>query len=237
MKILKWLSIGTVCAVLLVAGAKGTWGDDSANGQSLTIVQSEWQRDSDGVLCKVTDGGELLPVTQAELSKERVCLQGDFPLTDGGDHTVSATLSAEVDLYCVENALDHIVVVTNTGTLSGYVRTWFAFEMGDLSASEWEAAVLLNRNTTAWVWDDFTYGITIGGERYAVVSATYGGALAAGETTAPSLLQLLLCRDASSELALRLDGNRDGNYEIKVFSRAVSDEAAWEAVGHPFLQG
>jgi len=138
--------------------------------------------------------------------------------------------------------LDYIVVDTNVGNTGGYVRTWFAFEMGDLTEDEFEAAVVLKRNIADWTWGEIQYGVVISGQRYAVVCAEYVDAaskdkkaLLAGETTAPSLLQVMLRNTVSNETAERLDGNGDGKYEIKATSRIVSDRGAWGALtGHPF---
>lgn len=233
MKAIKWIVTVAALAILTAAAVTGTLGDERANGESLYIVQSELQRSSDG-LSEVDNDRELLPGVYDEPTKTETLLADTFSVTDKKNNTVNVNLSVNADMYTAENALDHIVVVTNTGTVDGYIRTWFAFEMGDLTEDEFKASVLLNRNETDWEWDAFEYGVEIDGERYAVVCAKYKTALAAGETADPSLLQILLYNTVSSETAERLDGNGDGKYEIKAFSRAVSDNGAWGAITHPW---
>ena len=233
MKAIKWIITAVALAVLTAVAVTGSLGDENADGQYLYIVQSELQRSTDG-LSEVDNDRELLPGVYDELAKTEVLLSDTFSVTDKKEHTVSVNFSDSEMMYSAENALDHIVVVTNTGNVDGYIRTWFAFEMGDLSEDEFEASVLLNCNKTAWEWDAFEYGVEIDGERYAVVCAKHKDALAAEATTQPSLLQVLLYNTVLGETADRLDGNNDGRYEIKVFSRAVSDNDAWGAIEHPW---
>lgn len=233
MKAIKWIVTALALAILIAVAVTGTLGDERPNGESLYIVQSELQRSADG-LTEVNNDRELLPGVYEELTQTETLLADTFSVTDKKNHTVDVDFSVNADMYTAENALDHIVVVTNTGTVDGYIRAWFAFEMGDLTKEEFEASVLLNQNTTAWDWDNFEYGVMIGGDRYAVVCAKHKDALAAKQTTAPSLLQIMLKSSVTNEMAQRLDGNNDGRYEIKVFSRAVSDKDAWGAITHPW---
>jgi len=222
-------------AVLTSVAVSGTFGNDSGEGNKLCIVQSVMERDTDG-LREIPNNPDdpntrkLLPAVNETITQKSVSLKGSFTVNDNSI-TVSVDLSAE--MYTAENALDHIVVVTNAGNVSGYIRTWFAFEMGDLTKEEFEASVCLNRNEDDWEWDKFQYGVEIGGNRYAVVYATYKDSLASGATTAPSLLQILLKHTVSNETAERLDGNGDGKYEIKALSRAVSDKEAWGSATLP----
>ena len=211
LKTLKWIGITVLLAMLTVVAINGSLGDQSSDGKYLYIVQSELERSGSG-LTKVVDDRKLLPVTDVELTKQAVQLTDQFIVTDKKNHTVNVNLSVNADLYTVENVLDHIVVITNTGNHVGYVRTWFAFEMGNLTEDEFKASVLLNQNSAQWTWGEFTYGVQIGGVRYAVVCAKYNTALDGGATTSPNLLQILLRSDVSSDTASRLDGNHDGKY-------------------------
>ncbi len=235
MKKHNWILTALAVAVLTSVAVSGTFGNDSGEGDKLCIVQSVMERDADG-LREIPNNPDdpntrkLLPAVNETITKESVTLKDSFPVIDNSI-TVSVDFSAE--MYTVKNALDHIVVVTNAGNIPGYIRTWFAFEMGDLTKEEFEASVCLNRNTEAWNWGEFQYGVEIGGKRYAVVYATYDGSLASGATTAPSLLQILLDHTVSNETAERLDGNGDGKYEIKALSRAVSAEGAWGSATLP----
>lgn len=219
--------------MLTVVAINGSLGDKSADGKYLYIVQSELERSGSG-LTEVADDRKLLPVTDEELTKQVVQLTDQFSVTDKKNNTVNVDLSVNADMYTAENVLDHIVLITNTGNHIGYVRTWFAFEMGDLTEEEFKSSVLLNQNSTEWSWGEFTYGVQIDGERYAVVCAKYNTALEGGATTAPNLLQILLKSDVANNTANRLDGNHDGKYEVRAYSQVVSDDGAWSQMSKPW---
>lgn len=219
--------------MLTVVAINGSLGDQSSDGKYLYIVQSELER-SGSDLTAVADNRELLRVTDAELTKQAVQLNEQFSVTDKKNNTVDVNLSVNANMYTAENVLDHIVVITNTGNHVGYVRTWFAFEMGDLTEDEFKASVLLNQNSTQWTWGEFTYEVQIDGERYAVICAKYNTALEGRATTSPNLLQILLKSDVSSDTANRLDGNHDGKYEVRAYSQVVSDDGAWSQMSKPW---
>ena len=233
MKTLKWMGITVLLAMLTVVAINGSLGDQSSDGEYLYIVQSELERSGSG-LTEIADDREQLPVTDGELTKQVVQLTDQFSVTDKKNNTVHVDLSVNADMYTAENVLDHIVVITNTGNHVGYVRTWFAFEMGDLTEDEFKASVLLNQNSTQWTWGEFTYGVQLGGERYAVVCAEYKNALEGGATTSPNLLQILLKSDVANNTANRLDGNHDGKYEVRAYSQVVSDDGAWSQMSKPW---
>jgi len=100
----------------------------------------------------------------------------------------------------LKNVVDKFVFVQNTGSDAAYLRVWFAFEAGDLTAEEINNKMLhWNRNVTHWEWTDFSDSmkITVEGVEYFLRVATYvgsdtvhtGGILPGGATTRPSLLQ------------------------------------------------
>lgn len=231
LKSLKFILLFTAIAALTVYAVAGSLADDGADEKYLTIVQSEFERNASGFK-EVTQGRELHCGVQGEPEKESVSIEHDFSVTDKKQHTVSAELSFQEDLYNAPNVLDHIVVVTNTGSINAYVRTWFAFEMGDLTEEEFKDSIVLNRNLNKWNWEEFQYGVEIGGKNFAVVCAEYDGALNSGETTEPNLLQVYLKNHVSSDISRRIDGDGDGKYEIIAHSRAVSDAHAWGNVIH-----
>ena len=233
MKTLKWIGITVLLAMLTVVAINGSLGDQSSDGKYLYIVQSELERSGSG-LTEVADDRKLLPVTDEELTKQVVQLTDQFSVTDKKNNTVNIDLSVNADMYTAKNVLDHIVVITNTGNHVGYVRTWFAFEMGDLTEDEFKASVLLNQNSTQWTWGEFTYEVQIDGERYAVICAKYNTALEGRATTSPNLLQILLKSDVANDTANRLDGNHDGKYEVRAYSQVVSDDGAWSQMSKPW---
>lgn len=233
MKSIKWMLLGAALALLTMTVISGTLGNVGSDNDKLDIVHKIEKRitKSDEVtavtnLTEMVEDEELLPavyegdVTYSSQKQEWISGEGDTLFSAG-----------------IGNVVDKFVSVKNTGNVNAYVRTWFAFEMGDMSEAEFKAAVKINRNETVWTWDAFDYGVEIDGERYAVVCAKYNTALVPESTTShPSLLQVMLYNTVSNEDAQRLDGNGDGEYEIKVFSRAVSDEDAWGGaeITHPW---
>lgn len=236
LKTLKWISIGVVLALLLSVAINGSLADNNADNVYLTIVQSELERNGSG-LQAVRDDRYLSPVAHATLTNEPVLLKDTFSVTDKNNNAVSVALSVEEKLYTDKNALDHIVVVTNTGNTGGYIRTWFAFEMGELSGEEFEKAIKLNRNSSKWTWGEFQFAVKIDGQNYAVVCAEYNEELKAGQTTDPGLLQILMDSDVSGEILGRIDGNHDGLYKVLAHSQVVSDSAAWSQVNCPWIKG
>lgn len=233
MKALKWMCLGIAFALIASFAVKGSLADDSANRAHLGIVQLELERVSGG-LRDVTEERMLLPVTEETLDKTASRLADTFEMTDKNQNKSQINISASADMYVSENALDNIVFVSNVGNVDAYVRTWFAFEIGALTEDEFKENVLLNCNLSDWTWGETEYGVSIGNKKYAVVCAEYNGALGAGQTSAPSLLQILLCSEVTSDIAVRLDNDCDGVYEIMVHSQAVSDEGAWSAMECPW---
>lgn len=233
MNVIKWMGITALLALLTVVAVYGSLGDLRAGTPYLSIVQSELERDGTG-LRPVSEVPMLLPITEENPKPESVLLAAELSVTDNGNRTVKTSLSSREEMYTVKNARDHIVAVTNTGNTGGYIRTWFAFEMGELSEEEFRRAVLLNRNSTDWTWSELEWGVKIGDTKYAVVCAEYNEELNAGETTPPCLLQILLRSSVSRDVVNRLYGNGDGKYEILVHSQTVSDSGAFSRVGCPW---
>ncbi len=144
----------------------------------------------------------------------------------------------------LKNVQDKFVFVENTGKSDAYVRTFVAFEQGSMTEEEFEAAVGYNINKGFWTWENVAYGVKIkdadGVEgTYAIKVATYkgnadgtvhkDGILPAGETTRPSLLQVLLYSTVTNEDVDAIDGNGNDTYDILVFSEAVQTEGFADA--------
>lgn len=124
----------------------------------------------------------------------------------------------------VENAVDKYVSVENTGTTDVYVRTFIALEMGEYTEEEFDM-VGLSVNDAAlpnghWQWTD-KFVSQINGKNFCILVAVHDVALAPGQTTIPSLLQVYLDKTATNETVLKLDGNGNGAYDIFVHSQAV----------------
>ncbi len=234
MKTIKWILTGIALALLTVATVKGTFADTTPDSTNFQIEQCIYQRitQSDSLtttdnITEFVDNKKLLPVA----------FEGR-PIYAATPQSWSTNSSDYLYSDKVGNVIDEFVMVKNTGDTTAYVRTWFAFEMGDLTAEEFQASVAINRNTTAWTWSEFDYTATIDRQRYAIVHATYNSALTSGSTTSnPSLLQIMLCNTVTNDISKRLDGNSDDKYDVKVFTRAVSDKRAFgdsELTNHPW---
>lgn len=139
----------------------------------------------------------------------------------------------------LKNVQDKFVFVENTGKTDAYVRTIFAFEAGSLTVDEINNGLIhWNRNGNNWKWSDFSENmkITIDGADYYVREAVYtgnagadknvhpNGVLPKDETTRPSLLQVFLDSKATNEDMERIDGNKNGTYDILVLSQAIQAE-------------
>ncbi len=222
-------------AMLTVHTINGSLADNTANDKYLTIVQSELER-SNGGLQNIPQKRELLPINTDQMTTEQVKLNEALSLVNSdGDEVGKVTLDTEHIFYNIENVLDHIVVVTNTGNIDGYIRTWFAFEMGQLLPQEFEKVLKLNQNTDDWEWESFKYNVTIDGGNYAVVCAKHKGAIVGGATTKPSLLQLYLDGSSGNGIPLhKIDSDADGLYTVRAYSQVVSDDGAWGAIKKPW---
>ena len=110
-------------------------------------------------------------------------------------------------------ALDKFVFVENTGKSPAYVRTVFAFE----APEGVEDKLHFNLNEVEGLeWEELGY-IDVQGVNCKLVSAVYSEALAAGEISIPSLLQVALNHTATNEDVAELGDL----YSIYVVSQAV----------------
>ena len=161
---------------------------------NVKIAQLEQKREN-GALVDFENDVKLLPVTSEETAD----------VTIGGE--TYQLLNTE------NNAVDKIVTVKNEGTENAFVRTLIAFELmadgtNPLAPDQYLRMVANNLVATDVV---FTKGET----QYAVYVCYME--LAAGTTSAPSLLQVYLTAEESGDFY-----NSVGvNYEILTLSQAV----------------
>jgi predicted ribosomally synthesized peptide with SipW-like signal peptide len=102
----------------------------------------------------------------------------------------------------INNEVDKMVFVKNTGNYSTYVRTYFAFEAGNFDTFdkfEKNIHINLNDNEDEWVWEWVPFLAEIDGEKYFIAKATYQKALEAGKLTEISLSQIALDSRADNE--------------------------------------
>lgn len=147
---------------------------------------------------------------------------------------INGALTKEDGLWTdsINNEIDKIVTVTNTGTESAYIRTIIAFETQrhyrEGSSTEFTNLhdVYLGVNGS---FDYLDMYITVGGVEYCLAAYTYEGAsgdgkIAAGETTESSLRQIFLAPTADNEFYALF-----GEYDILVLSQAVQTEGFADA--------
>ncbi len=149
-----------------------------------------------------------------------------IPTDDWAFTGVENSESAIWDPAKINNEVDKFVFVKNRGKSPAYIRTWFAFELGELTIEQWEDLVHLNVNKEHWSWDSVKFtkaeikakdGTT---KNYAVGVVYYtdnGGVLEAGKYSYPSLLQVALDKTAGNEIIASFGES----YEILVISQAI----------------
>ena len=119
----------------------------------------------------------------------------------------------------LKGVIDKFVFVENTGKNNAFFRTWIAVECPDTIEYDGNTPKDLWINATSstkYSWNEDTY-INIGGTRYLLLCATYTDALKPGQQAHPSLLQVVLTHNVTSEKAA-LFGD---TMEILVLSQAV----------------
>jgi hypothetical protein len=156
----------------------------------------------------------------------------------------------------VKNVQDKIVVVENTGKSDAYIRTWFAFEAGSLTADALanDFPIHINYNNNQWSNINWMENIVIiDNTEYIVGYTTYlgpksnpTGILAPGKVSYPSLLQVYLDPAATNETVENIDSNKNGKYDILVLSQAVQTKGFDNAkialdtsfgTSHPWISG
>lgn len=215
---------------------------------NVSIEQHEYEREVDANGNYVTDanyGYKLKDFTQAKpLFPATEIDSNGAPYNHGaGNYDSTRVKMAQVgsygsmDVFVNKNAQDKFVTVENTGLSDAYVRTIFAFEIGSLTVSEFNNVIKKSSfMTQQGVWNVNDIGIaTIDGNNYYVYEYIYNGGkslggvhengvLPAGDTTYPSLAQVYMTGYATNEDCENIDGNKNGIYDILVFSQAVQTE-------------
>jgi len=194
----KIIAICVVVAMLAVAIIGGTMAyftdtDEAVNVMTMgnvKIVQNEQKRGANGLVDFEDAAVHLVPGVYENLND-----------TDGDGYWDA-----------VNNSVDKIVSVTNTGKSGAYVRTWLAFEKTD--ATIHKNFTVNADNTLEWIGS-----ADIDGQTYEIAVYTYGKILEAGKTTAPSLIEFVIDKTVDNK-----DVASVGNtYEILAFSQAVQE--------------
>lgn len=117
------------------------------------------------------------------------------------------------------NVLDKFVTVKNTGETPTFVRTIIAYE-GNAEYGpngEWIHIVTNGSNVNPQISNNFIGYINIDGVDYTVFEYVYSEALAAGETSIPSLKQVYMNKNADNEVV----SYYGETYDIIVVSQAI----------------
>lgn len=135
------------------------------------------------------------------------------------------------NMYEFPNVQDEIVVVSNTSdSTDAYIRTWIAIECGTMPQEDFSKYITLNVNETDWDWDYNWNGnngseiCTIAGKNYYVVLATYKSKLTPSQPTPPSLLQVMMNKEAGNAECAALDSDGDGKLSIGILTQAAQPE-------------
>lgn len=225
-KILSLCVVGLL-AVTAVGGTLAYFTDtDGAKNVmtmgSVDIDQIEQQRNENGELEPFEDGKLMIPAVYESNTNNDTW---NNPKTYGGTVNVNGKDYTIFGDDVVKNAVDKIVTVKNTGKSPAYVRTLFAFEdTDDMSAKVHYMFNDANGNGELIYFpsngDDYLQFTAGDGATYTVGYYVYDAALAAGEVSEPSLLQIFFDKSATNE-----DVAKAGDtYEIYVLSQAVQSE-------------
>lgn len=196
------LALSLIC-ILAVGSTMSylTYTDADVNTMvvgNVKITQLEQKR-QDGALVDFVDDVKLLPITNNATADVEI---------NGTNYAL---------LNTANNAVDKIVTVKNEGTEAAYVRTLIAFEMLDNGDGTWTSpfAANLNKVDNGITMTDVTF--VKDGVHYIVGTYVYDAELAAGATSAPSLLQVYLAAEEKGEFFIGVGAS----YEIHILSQAV----------------
>ena len=141
----------------------------------------------------------------------------------------------------VRNVVDRFTFVKNTGNEDAYVRTWVAFEQGNISEEQYERIIHVNQNESWWDKTQEIYDYEIADEetgkvnKYYVICYEFKGenadnrkagiqTLSPNAITRPSLLQFYLDPTTTGEEVELMDGNGNGQLDVITISQAVQAE-------------
>lgn len=210
------ISVGTSLAYLSDADAES----NVATVGNLKIELLEYERvdtetkGAEAIVQEFQNGKLLLPA---------VLGQG-FDYTPGGANVDWTQIDKDGytspiwDPEKINNELDKMVFVKNSGNIGAYVRNYFAFEAGNYTTlAEFQSKIRLNLNETDWAWNWKSDLVEINGIKYFIATATYQKVLAAGSITEISLSQIALDSSATGEDAAAFGED----YSILVYTQGV----------------
>ena len=210
-------------SVMAIGGSLAYFTDTVTNANnvitagSVQIEQIELQRSDDGIALE-----------SYELNKPCYPAHAlsDTSYTPSEQFYWGAYTSTEDDYNLLWNddalsgVIDKFVFVKNIGASQAYCRTLIALECPDnvtygTTYSE-SVDIMLNLNNEGIQWTTLADKITIDGTQYQVMVATYIDTVKAGETSMPSLLQVVMTDNATNREVLAMGDT----YEILVMTQA-----------------
>ena len=189
-KVISWVLILATTAAVAIGGtlAYMTDTDEDINVRTIgnvKIEQHEQERvDPEG------DGSSLQDFTDDKTL---------YPAVVAPDLNWEEVNGSLWDPTKINNELDKLVTVENTGDYEAFVRTVLAFEAGTYTFEQFQEKMHLNLNETDWDWEWVTEPVIIGQSSFFLATATHKVALQPGVTTTPSLLQVALDKTATNE--------------------------------------
>ncbi len=223
---LAWVLVFLLIVVGAVVGTLAYLTDRDAKTNVFTIGDIniellEYERTD------VENKNEAATVKEFEDNKPLIpgVIQSDFDYTADGSAYVDWTAEGKADYQSpiwdpadINNELDKMVFIKNTGTNSAYVRTFLAFEAGAYTSFEqFSEKVHLNLNDKDWTWKWEPYIAKIGNEKYFIATATYNYVLEPGTLTEISLAQIALDPSATN-----LDVNAFGKtYNVPIIAQGI----------------
>ncbi len=130
----------------------------------------------------------------------------------------------------INNELDKMVFVKNTGDYDAYVRSVFAFEANGYTLDQFRELFHLNINETDWTWEWVETPVSLPDENgnpanYIIATATYNKVLKPGQLTEISLSQIALDPTAGNA---DIEGFGD-LYQVLVNSQAIQADGFTDA--------
>ena len=232
-KTLAWILVLALIAAAAVIGTVAYLTDEVAADNVMTIgkvaielleyerIDTETKND-DAKVQEFTPNKPLLPAV----------VDKDFNYSPSADTVVdwehadkdgniikSAYTSPIWDPAKINNEVDKMVFLKNTGDYGAYVRLFFAFEAGKYATlDDFQENVHLNLNDKEdWEWEWTPFLAEIDGEKYFIAKATYQTELEPDEVTDISLSQIALDSLADNE-AVEAFGN---DYKVLVRGQGI----------------
>lgn len=226
-KILALALCVAMVAIAVIGGSLAYFTDTDKDINVMTsgdvhIIQNETDRDGNAY----KDKQDLYPAVYLEKDENGkwVPYNGNNPAYDS---TMASTDSNGGTLNIwdesINNEIDKVISVTNTGSRDAYIRTIVLMEnTADNAICEKIHGLWCDSDGQYRVWATNTDGselqVEIYGTTYSVAVCTYETALAAGATSAPSLVQIFLDPTATNEWSELLQNNE---FSIIAISQAV----------------